>query len=121
MLVKSPEHFVKETMVLPLSEEKSGIRVDFVFSTSLYERAALQRVRKVKIGRSKVSFASLEDVVIHKLIAARPRDMEDVRGILLRNRKYDKIYIEKWLKEFDRLLDQNSVRSWKEMVKETNA
>jgi hypothetical protein len=32
-LVENIEEFVKETMVLPVIDEESGIRVDFIFST----------------------------------------------------------------------------------------
>ncbi len=106
ILVENPEHFVKQCMVLPTRDKKTGIRVEFIFSNSLYEKQAMERVKKIKIGSTVVSFASLEDLVIHKLIAGRPRDIEDIKGILLRNAKYDKSYVRKWLLEFDKSLEQ---------------
>ena len=54
-----------------------------------------------------VQFASLEDVVIHKVIAGRARDLEDVRIILLKNQAYDAAYITKWLQDFDQALNEN--------------
>ncbi len=48
-----------------------------------------------------VKFATLEDVIIHKIIAGRPRDLEDVKTILLKNPNYNPKYIYKWLKKFD--------------------
>jgi len=93
--------FVKETMVLPVIDTPSGIRVDFIFSYSPYERQAIERARRIKFGKTDVKFAALEDVVIHKIIAARARDIEDIRCILLKNPDYDSRYIEKWLAEFD--------------------
>ena len=75
-----------------------------MFSHSEYERQAIERVRRVPIGNSQVRFASLEDLVIHKIIAGRPRDWEDVRGILLKNRTCQVEYIRHWLQEFDRSL-----------------
>lgn len=93
--------FVDRTMVLPAIDERSGIRVDFIFSTSLYERQAIQRSVEAGFDDVPVRFASLEDVVIHKIVAGRPRDMEDVKTILLKNQSYDRGYILKWLKEFD--------------------
>lgn len=109
IIVKDPSVFVKDTMVLPTEEKSSGIRVEFIFSNSTYEQEALQRVKKFKVGDVAVSFASLEDVIIHKVVAARPRDIEDVRGILLRNPKYDSRYIKKWLSAFDQSLGQGCV------------
>lgn len=73
ILVPEPEDFVRETMVMPTLHEKSGIRVDFIFSFSAYEHQAIQNAKQVKIGTQEVCFASLEDVIIHKIIAGRPR------------------------------------------------
>ncbi len=101
-LVPKEKEFVERNMVLPTIDEKSGIRVDFIFSFSPYERQAIERAQDIKLGRSLVRFASLEDVVIHKVIAGRARDLEDVKSILLKNPKYDLVYIKKWLKEFGR-------------------
>lgn len=112
-LVKEVETFVKETMVFPVIDEKSGIRVDFIFSFSPYERQAIQRSKGIKIGRSEVKIAALEDVVIHKIIAGRPRDLEDVESILLKNPDYDARYIEKWLVEFDNSLRKNFLDHFK--------
>lgn len=103
-LVKKEREFVEKNMVLPTIDKKSGIRVDFIFSFSPYERQAIERAKDIKFGRSLVKFASLEDVVIHKVIAGRARDLEDVKSILLKNPKYDFVYIKKWLKEFDKSL-----------------
>lgn len=107
VLVGNEQDFVQRTMVLPAMEEESGIRVDFIFSFSPYEKQAIERARDVKLGRTSVRFGSLEDVVIHKVIAGRPRDIEDVRSMLMKNPNYDSDYIEKWLKEFDLSLGEN--------------
>ena len=102
ILPENIEKFVRETMVLPCLQEKTGIRVDFIFSFTPYERKAIERARKIKMGKAQVSFASPEDVIIHKIFANRPRDIEDVKSILIRNESLDFIYITEWLKEFDK-------------------
>jgi predicted nucleotidyltransferase len=101
--VQSAEDFVRQTMVLPCEEAASSIRIDFIFSTSPYEAVALSRVRRVKIGGSEVRYASVEDLIIHKLVAARPRDIEDVRSVLLRNPGYDRAYVQRWLEDFEQV------------------
>lgn len=118
ILTKDIENFVKRTMVLPTTDEKSGIRIDFVFSFSPYEKHAITRVRKIMFDKVGVKFASLEDVVIHKIVAGRPRDIEDVKSILLKNPAYDKAYIAKWLKEFDSSLDGSYQKTFNEIVAE---
>jgi hypothetical protein len=98
------ESFTRKTMVLPCQDLNTGIRVDFIFSFSLYEKQAIQRARKVKLGNKVVHFASLEDLIIHKMIAGRPRDLEDIHGLLLKNPNVDLSYIRNWLREFSNSL-----------------
>lgn len=118
ILVKNSKEFVKRNMVLPAIEEKSGIRVDFIFSFSPYERQAIERGKDIKLGRTLVRFASLEDVVIHKVIAGRARDMEDIKSILLKNPKYDSNEIAKWLKQFDHSLGEHFLKVFRRVEKE---
>lgn len=117
-LVQKEKEFVERNMVLPTIDQKSGIRVDFIFSFSSYERQAIERAKDIRLGNSLVRFASLEDVVIHKVIAGRARDFEDVKSILLKNPKYDVVYIKKWLKEFDKSLGGEFLKTFRNIAKE---
>ena len=118
ILVKGEKDFVEKTMVLPTMEEKSSIRVDFIFSFSPYERQAIKRARDIKLGKTFVTFASLEDIVIHKMIAGRARDIEDIKAILLKNPHYDEVYITRWLKEFGTSLEQNLLGLLRKIIRE---
>jgi hypothetical protein len=117
-LVEKEKEFVERNMVFPTIDRKSGTRVDFIFSFSPYEKQAIERAKNVKLGRSLVRFTSLEDLVIHKVIAGRARDLEDVKSILLKNPKYNSVYIEKWLKEFDKSLGEKFLKVFREIEKE---
>ena len=108
--------FVRDTMVLPAGDERSGIRVDFIFSATAYERQAIDRGRSVELGGARVRFAAVEDVVIHKLVAGRTRDIEDVRTILVKNPGLDRGYVERWLAEFDRALDRRLAASFSRLL-----
>jgi predicted nucleotidyltransferase len=116
LLVESPEEFVRRTMVLPCLDEESGIRIDFIFSHSAYEQQAMERVRRVEIGKASVRFAAPEDVIVHKVIAGRPRDLEDARSILLKISDLDRGYIRQWLAEFDRSLGESYLRAFEELA-----
>lgn len=96
-----PETFTRKTMVLPCSDPESGFRVDLIFSFTPFEQLAISRARAVTIGTTAVHFASLEDLLIHKMVAGRPRDLEDVKAILLKNRGADLAYARHWLEEFE--------------------
>jgi len=117
-LIEKEKEFVERNLVLPTLDNKSGIRVDFIFSFSPYERQAIERAKDIRLGRSLVRFASLEDVVIHKVIAGRARDLEDVKSILLKNPKYDSVYIESWLKQFDKSLGEGFLKVFRNLKKE---
>jgi len=60
------DDFVIKTMVLPCIDEASGIRVDFIFSFSAYEKQAIEKATPVRLGGTSVKFASMEDLVIHR-------------------------------------------------------
>lgn len=113
---RNVESFVEQTFVLPALDKKTGIRVDFIFSASIYERQAIRRGKRKKIGTGYVNFAAAEDVIIHKIIAARQRDFEDVKSIILKNPKMDKRYIERWLEKFDESLDKSYTTAFKQLL-----
>jgi hypothetical protein len=93
--------FVKETYVLPARHRNTGMRVDFIFSTTPYEQQAIERSQRVEVGGVAVSFATAEDLVIHKLFAGRPRDFEDAVGVVLRKgQDLDWPYLEHWVDQF---------------------
>jgi len=112
------ENFVQNTMVLLAMDEKTGIRVDFIFSFSLYEKQAIKRASGIKFGNTIVKFASLEDLIIHKIIAGRAIDIEDVRSIILKNPDYNAEYIKRWLQEFDKSLNEKFLKVFQRIVKE---
>jgi len=110
ILPENPEAFVKETRVLPAEEPKSKIRVDFIFSFTAYEAQALKRAKKVNIDNYPVKFASCEDVIIHKMVAGRAIDEEDVKSILAKNEgSIDLKYTKKWLSEFDKITEHKGI------------
>lgn len=100
-LPKDIARFVAETFVLPAAHRETGIRVDFIFSTTPYERQAIKRAVRVDLAGAMVPFATAEDLIIHKLFAGRPRDMEDAIGVARRQgSKIDWVYAERWAREF---------------------
>lgn len=101
VLVERPAEFVAQTLVLPCQEPVSGIRVDVMFSFSPYERQAIERARSMPVGQAQVRYAAVEDVVVQKIIAGRPRDLEDVRSIILKNAGLEADYVRNWLREFE--------------------
>jgi predicted nucleotidyltransferase len=110
ILPEVPEDFAKETKVLPAEETKLRMRVDFIFSFTPYETQAMNRTKKVIMDDYPVKFASCEDVIVHKMIAGRAIDAEDVKNILIKNKNsIDIEYIRKWLSEFSRIPEHKRI------------
>jgi hypothetical protein len=58
------------------------------------------------------------DIIIQKVIAGRPRDLEDVKIILAKNPKMDIPYIHSWLKQFSESLAQPFLKTFDEIHKQ---
>lgn len=101
ILPENPSDFAKETNVLPAEDQNSAIRLDFIFSFTEYEAQAMNRTKEIAMNGYPIKFASCEDVIIHKMFAARAVDIEDVKNILLKNmNSIDIEYVRKWLSQF---------------------
>lgn len=92
--------------VIPLNLKKGEItgKFDIIIAENPMEYAAIERGIVRKIGSMKVRFISPEDLVIYKITSPRPRDLEDLKGILFRRKgKLDLAYIRFWLKKIDKI------------------
>jgi hypothetical protein len=89
-------------------------RVDLWFAEGEFNNSAINRRIKVSIFNTEVYIISLEDLIIEKLRNARPRDIEDVTSIILRQK--DRIcweYLNNWAKilHVDEILN-NIIKSY---------
>lgn len=97
---------VEKTGVIPMSFRKRKIygKFDIIIAENILEYMAIKRGRLKKIASTKARFISPEDLIIHKIVSSRPRDNEDLKGILIRQEgKLDIKYIQYWLKKIDKV------------------
>jgi hypothetical protein len=113
--VSDVESFVRRTNVLPLTDEPTAIRVDLIFSLTPYESEAIRRAVGVTFDRTTVRFAAAEDLIIHKLVAGRPRDLEDVGGVLARRPSLDEAYLDKWLAAFHDVVNRDLIAEYRNL------
>lgn len=111
--VPDVEAFVQKTNVLPLTDDPTRIRVDLIFSFTPYETEAIRRAVGVSFGETSVRFAAAEDLIIHKLVAGRPRDVDDVRGVLARHPTLDDAYLTRWLSSFHDIVNRDLVEEFR--------
>jgi hypothetical protein len=100
-LPDDPDAFARETFVLPAADPETGLRLDLIFSTTTYEAQAIAHAILVDVGSREVPFATAEDLVLHKLFAGRPRDLEDAAGVVRRKGpELNWEYLDRWAREF---------------------
>ncbi len=101
------QDFARENRVLLVSAS-NGCPVDICLAIAGYEDEMMRRSvsRELQPGRA-VRICTPEDLVIHKLVAGRPRDLEDAETVIMRQRdRLDADYIRRWLADFANALDQ---------------
>ncbi|MDP9463273.1 MAG: hypothetical protein M3P52_01505 [Actinomycetota bacterium] len=69
-----------------------GIAVDVLMSETDYQDEAIRRAVD--------GWLTVEDVIIHKLIAWRAKDQDDIESILATRPALDERYIERWVGEW---------------------
>lgn len=103
------EYALKNRILLIYAANDSPIDISIGFLD--YERELIGRGIECEIVRdTKIKICSPEDLAVIKLVAGRPRDIEDVAGIFIRQKRgLDIDYIRKWLGEFARALDRRKI------------
>jgi hypothetical protein len=80
--VPDVDGFVASTRVLPFTHRDSGFPLDVVLAGPGIEQAFLEEVRLMSFEGIQVPVLSPADLIVTKILAGRPRDLEDVRGVL---------------------------------------
>jgi hypothetical protein len=80
--VRDIDGFVKKTRVFPFVHLASAIPVDVVLAGPGLEEEFLKRARPVDLGGVTLPVISPEDLIVTKVLAGRPKDLEDIRGVL---------------------------------------
>jgi hypothetical protein len=106
--VESPERFAEETRVLPLVHRASQLPVDVVLAGPGLEERFLARAELREIEGIAVPLASREDLVVMKLLAGRPKDLEDVAA-LATGSGLDLGYLRATLGELERAIDRSDL------------
>ncbi len=84
--VRNPLSFLEKHFVLPLMHKTTEIEVDVSLGFSEFERKALSRSKKMRLGHTELNVCSSEDLILFKLVAARPGDLLDVQEMMRRYR-----------------------------------
>jgi hypothetical protein len=74
--------FVAATRVIPVVHRATKLPVDIVLAGPGLEERFLDEVELHPIGRRRIPVLSVENLIVTKLLAGRPKDLEDIRELL---------------------------------------
>ncbi len=102
------EAFIVSTRVIPVVHRTSKLPIDLVLAGPGLEQLFLDSVQRHRIGKVDIPVIAPEHLVVTKLLAGRPKDLDDVRE-LLAIRALDRAAIEALLLELESALDQSDL------------
>jgi predicted nucleotidyltransferase len=97
--------FAKETQVLLVRHQQSGIDVDVVFGALPFEKEAVARATWVDIGGVQAPLPLPEDLIVMKAVAHRLQDLADIEAILAAHPKLNLRRVRRWVREFAAALE----------------
>jgi hypothetical protein len=80
--VSDVETFVARARVIPFLHRGTGIPLDMVIAGSGLEQEFLERATMADVGGIRVPVIAPDDLVITKVIAGRPKDLDDAGTVL---------------------------------------
>lgn len=96
-----------ESALIVSIEATPDMVVDMLVAVLPYEELAIQRAELIEVEGLTLPVCTAEDLIIHKVIADRPKDWLDIEKILLRQRgRLDATYIRDWLMQFAEALEK---------------
>lgn len=111
LLPADPASFARETRVLPV--RAGSVRIDLIFAGMLYEEEAIRRSVPVTVEGESVHICTAEDLILHKLVSERPRDLEDVEGVIIRQAgNLDRGYLDPKIRELAAGMERPAIESF---------
>ena len=73
--------FVRRTRVMPFVHTATAMPLDVVLAGSGLEDEFLDRARATDVGGTTVPLIDLQDLIVVKILAGRPKDLEDAQSL----------------------------------------
>ena len=106
--------FFQKNFVLPVSEKKTKMRIDFAAGLTGFDKKVIERSMRQDFGKLNLPFCTIEDLILYKLFASRPKDLSDIHEIAKRHKgKIDEKYLSKMLNDFSELEREDMSENFK--------
>lgn len=92
--------FARQSRVLLLRHQESAIDIDVILGGLPFEEDAVMNAQRYVIGGVTVRLPKVEDLMIMKAVAHRPRDLQDIEGLLQAHPHLDLHSVRQWIREF---------------------
>ena len=108
--VTGTDDFVARTRVLPFVHSRTRLPVDIVLGGPGIEELFLERAETREIEGVEVPIATVEDLVTMKILAGRPKDLDDAEGMLTaRSDEIDLRHVRRMLQLLEEALSQSDL------------
>ena len=102
--------FVRRTRVMPFVHIPTGMPLDVVLAASGLEDEFLDRAVATEIGPAQVPLIEVGDLIITKVLAGRPKDVDDARALWrLHRERMDAARIRRTLRLLEEALSQSDL------------
>lgn len=102
--------FIAATRVIPIVHRASKLPVDVVLAGPGLEERFLDEVTLHAIGRRKIPVISVENLIVTKVLAGRPKDLEDIRELCAtRGDSLDVVHVVELLALLENALDEHDL------------
>ena len=91
--IENPLDFARQSRVLLMRHAESGIDIDVTFGRLSFEQAAIDNSEIHDIGGLRVRLPRVEDLLIMKAVARRPKDLQDIEGLLAAHPEADVAFV----------------------------
>jgi len=105
--------FMRQSAMLLLQHDASGVPIDINQGRLPFESLAAGKAKTKRHGGISIPMPTPEDLIVMKAVAHRPKDLEDIRGIVESQSRLDTVYIQKHVQDFGRALDMSEL--WKDI------
>ena len=108
--VTATDDFVARTRVLPFVHSATRLPVDVVLAGPGIEEQFLDRAEFHVLEGVRVPIATVEDLVTMKILAGRPKDLDDAKGMLrARSEEVDLDHVRRMLQLLEEALSQSDL------------
>jgi len=101
--------FARKTRVLLLNHQESGADVDISLGILPFEIEVIERSIAYQYGDLLLRLPTIEDLIILKAVANRPKDLQDIRELTISHPNLDKQRIFYWVSQFAEALESPDI------------